>query len=176
MKKVILASSLLLSIIGISTSVSVSAANVTTVTNINNPNINVPGVKINRSENTRASRNNRGTSNPNSDEFDYPQPAPPPGSASAQGQGVSSGGFTGSKPVSVPSATPQPQMIQLPQSMNDLEEGAKVKKSQGQIPFEPPTLVQGNLQSWNTSTINELESAGKASAERNYRDFRAGRR
>lgn len=150
-------------------------ANNVTISKINDNNLNLPGVKITKGVNRGNSIYKKGSSE---DNFDYPNP-PPAGFTG--GQSGAPGGFTGAKEVSIPSAQPKGQTINgpvrgdIPQSFNDMEEKSK-KISQGQIPFEPPTITQGNLQSWNTSTINEMEAKGISDTQQKYQQFRSGKR
>lgn len=185
MKKIVLASSLLLSLTGILITPIVQADSVT-VRRASDKNINTPGVKI--SGNSNRSNSNRGNikSNGSSDaepDYMYPDPVNPQAMNNSVGSGAqsSAGGFTGSKSVDIkiPNANPQPQYIkgELPQSFNDMENKARSAViSQGQVPFKPPSIIQGSLQNWNTTTIKEMENKGIADTQKKYEAFRYGQR
>lgn len=73
--------------------------------------------------------------------------------------------------LNIPNARPVAQNIQM-NSYNDVQEKAKEKK-QGQIPYAPPVINQETIQKWNHSTINEFEEQGQAATRSKYSNFRS---
>lgn len=164
MKKIIFTSSLTLSLIASIIPNMANAAGNVSISNVRDSQINIPGVKIDNKNNQRVQQRER--NNRDEDEVQ----APPPGSQQMPSGTGMPGGVQGAKPVNVPEGVPQSQNIQM-QSYNDVEEKA-VKKSQGQIPYEPPHINKETIQKWNTTTIGELEAQGQANAQRGYSEFR----
>lgn len=72
--------------------------------------------------------------------------------------------------------TPKNATIPTPQNYLDMQNNPPQQKeiSNGQIPPEPIKIKPMTLQSWNTSTIQNLEEKGQENARQKYNEFRRG--
>lgn len=72
--------------------------------------------------------------------------------------------------------TPKNAAIPIPQNYLDMQNNQQQQqeRNNGQIPPEPIKIKPMTLQTWNTSTIQDLEEKGQDNARQKYNEFRKG--